>query len=321
MKNNLMWGYLAHLGYNMWADMDAANIFEGTGSHDIATDYLQFERETWSKVSDKLAKGGCNTIILDIGEGMIYESHPELAIKGSWTKKEVADELSRLRSLGFEVIPKLNFSSSHDEWMGKYSRMVSTPEYYKVCDDVIDEVCELFGNPRLFHLGMDEEVASVQQGYTYTVIREGNLYWHDQNRLFKRVEKNGARPWIWADYIWHTKKREKMFLENMTKDVLCSIWYYRDFKVLNDWHDDCWNAYELLEKHGFDQLPAGSNVVMRENLEHIINHSKKTISPEHLEGFLITTWKAMRKENEGKVLETADIINEAAEKYKNGIYN
>ena len=136
MKNNFMWGYLAHLGYNMWADMDAANIFEGTGSHDIATDYLQFERETWDKVSDKLAKGGCNTIILDIGEGMIYESHPELAIKGSWTKKEVADELSRLRSLGFEVIPKLNFSSSHDEWMGKYSRMVSTPEYYKVCDDI-----------------------------------------------------------------------------------------------------------------------------------------------------------------------------------------
>ena len=103
MSKNLMWGYLAHLGYNMWADMDAANIFEGTGSHALATDYLQFERETWNKVSDKLAKGGCNTIILDIGEGMIYESHPELAIKGSWTKKEVADELSRLRSLGFDV--------------------------------------------------------------------------------------------------------------------------------------------------------------------------------------------------------------------------
>ena len=107
----------------------------------------------------------------------------------------------------------------------------------------------------------------------------------------------------------------------MTKDVLCSIWYYRDFKVLNDWHDDCWNAYELLEKHGFDQLPTGSNVVMRENLEHIINHTKTTISPEHLEGFLITTWRAMRKENKQRLLETADIINESAEKHKDGIYN
>lgn len=38
MNNNLMWGYLAHLGYNMWADMDAANIFEGTGSHALDTE-------------------------------------------------------------------------------------------------------------------------------------------------------------------------------------------------------------------------------------------------------------------------------------------
>ena len=87
MNNNLMWGYLAHLGYNMWADMDSTDILEGTGSYDIATDYLQFERETWNKVVDRLAKGGCNTIILDIGEGIVLESHPEIAIKGSWTKK------------------------------------------------------------------------------------------------------------------------------------------------------------------------------------------------------------------------------------------
>jgi hypothetical protein len=124
------------------------------------------------------------------------------------TKKEVADELSRLRGLGFEVIPKLNFSSSHDEWMGKYSRMVSTPEYYKVCDDVIDEVCELFGNPGLFHLGMDEEVSSVQEGYTYTVVREGNFYWHDQNRLFKRVERT-AHVRGFGQTTSGTQKREK----------------------------------------------------------------------------------------------------------------
>ena len=320
MADKLMWCYLAHLGYNMWADMDAKDIFEGTGSHDIATDYLQFNKSTWNKIVDNLTGSSVNTIILDIGEGIVLESHPELAVKGSWTKKEVSDELSRLRGLGFEVIPKLNFSSSHDEWMGIYSRMVSTPEYYKVCDDVIDEICELFGNPRLFHLGMDEEVHSVQQGYTYSLVREGKLYWHDQNRLFSRVEKNGARPWIWADYIWHTKKREKMFLENMTKDALCSIWYYRDFKVLNDWHDDCWHAYELLENHGFDQLPAASTVVMDENLEHIINHSKTTISPEHLKGFMMTTWRATTPENEERHLRGANIIKNMSAKYKDGIY-
>lgn len=320
MTKNLMWCYLAHLGYNMWADKEAASIIEGTGSYDLATDYLQFNKGTWDKIVDNLSGSGVNTIVLDIGEGIILDSHPEIAIEGSWTKKEVADELSRLRGLGFEVIPKLNFATSHDEWMGKYSRMVSTPEYYQFCDDVIDEICELFGSPRLFHLGMDEEVASVQTGYSYTVIREGKLYWHDQNRLFKRVEKNGCRPWIWADYVWHTKKREKIFLENMTKDALCSIWYYRDFKILNDWHDDCWHSYELLEKHGFDQLPAASTVTMDENLEHVINHSKTTISPEHLKGFMMTTWKPTIPELEEVLLRSADILKTASAKYKDGIY-
>ena len=35
--------------------------------------------------------------------------------------------------------------------------MVSTPEYYKVCADVIRDTAEVFGTPRYFHLGFDEE--------------------------------------------------------------------------------------------------------------------------------------------------------------------
>ena len=64
-----------------------------------------------------------------------------------------------LRALGIEPLPKLNFSTCHDAWLGPYSRMVSTPAYYDVCRDLIDEVAELFGGPRFFHLGMDEETA------------------------------------------------------------------------------------------------------------------------------------------------------------------
>lgn len=32
---------------------------------------------------------------------------------------------------------KLNFSAAHDQWLHDYSRMVSTPVYYKVCAEVI----------------------------------------------------------------------------------------------------------------------------------------------------------------------------------------
>ena len=47
--------------------------------------------------------------------------------------------------------------TGHDAWMKQYSRMVSTPEYYSFCDDIINEVCETFDYPAYFHIGMDEE--------------------------------------------------------------------------------------------------------------------------------------------------------------------
>ena len=234
--------------------------------------------------------------------------------------KEVADELSRLRGLGFEVIPKLNFSSSHDEWMGKYSRMVSTPEYYKVCDDLIDEVCELFNSPRLFHLGMDEECFSIQETMNLCIIRHGELYWHDSFRLFNRTEKNGARPWIWADYVWHNKKSEESFLKHMTKDILCSNWYYHEFTEESGWLKDSYCAYEVLEKNGFDQLPGASNCVCDNNLELTVDHCSKIIAPERLKGFIMTHWMPTVPEKKEKLLSSADILKDAYNKYQNSRY-
>ena len=65
-------------------------------------------------------------------------------------------EIQRLNSMGIEVIPKLNFSTTHNGWMGDYSHMVSSKPYYRMCEDVIRDVVEIFGHPRYFHIGLDE---------------------------------------------------------------------------------------------------------------------------------------------------------------------
>ena len=83
------------------------------------------------------------------------------------------EEIARLKGLGLEPIPKLNFSACHDAWLKDYSRMIATPEYYKVCADVIHDTCEIFGNPRLFHLGWDEERMGAQRKSRYAVSRQG----------------------------------------------------------------------------------------------------------------------------------------------------
>lgn len=316
MKDTLIWSYLIHLGDNMWGDFGPEH-----GGECKKTQPLKCEDKAWNEIIDRLVeKKCCNTILIDIGEGVQYESHPEIAAPGAWSKEKLSDEISRLRSLGFDVYPKLNFSAGHDRWMGIYSRMVSTPQYYSFCKDVIDEMSELFDNPSLFHLGMDEECYSIQTDYPLCVIRGNDLLWHDINYLFDVTEKKGARPWIWADHVWHDKDSQKAFLENASREALYSNWYYGDFKHTEGYLYDSMSSYETLEKNGFDQVPAGSNCdgtieFCRDNMRLTVEKCPEIISPERLKGFMMTSWVMTTEEGRERNLDAVDCLSEAYNYY------
>jgi hypothetical protein len=72
--------------------------------------------------------------------------------------------------MGIEAIPKLNFSTCHDGWLKEYGRMVSTDIYRKVVKEIIDDTCEVFGNPRYMHLGMDEETMELLNKHGYKML-------------------------------------------------------------------------------------------------------------------------------------------------------
>ena len=295
MAKDFMWAHFLQFGDGMWGD-----YAPGDGGRCIDNTELMLDKSSWDKIIDRLVEtGAANTLVIDVGDGIQYETHPEIVRRGAWSKQRLAEEIARLRGLGFDVYPKLNFSAGHDKWMGVYSRMLSTPQYYSFCKDVIDEVAELFGNPDLFHLGMDEECLSIQQKLPITIIRNGELYWHDVNYLFSLVEAKGARPWVWADYVWHTPEREKSFLENMSHDALLSNWYYQLFNdPENDWHYPAYHAFELLDKHGYDQVPCGSNFAQEANFGLLVEHCSKYVSKEHLKGFFMAPWKKTMPVNE-----------------------
>lgn len=284
MKDDRIWAYLIHLGFNFWADREAP---EWNLPHITARPYMRFNRELWERLIPKFVEAGINTLVIDLGEGVRYESHPELAARDAWTVKELKTELARLRNLGIEPIPKMNFSACHDVWLGPYSRMLSTGTYYGVCRDLIQEAIEIFDKPRLFHLGMDEETAAHQAMYDYVVIRQHDLWWHDFLFLVEQVEKGGARPWIWSDYIWvHPDE----FLARMPKSVLQSNWYYGEsFSPEISYV----KAYLDLEKHGYDQVPTGSNWTVSTNFRDTVKFAKENIAPERLKGFLQTVWRPL----------------------------
>src|ERR1019366_4725867 len=100
------------------------------GEYDSAHPFLRFDMSVWDELVRKMADSGLNMVVLDLGDGVKYESHPEIAVRGAWSMSQLRRELAKLRQLGIEPIPKLNFSTTHDTWLGPYSRCVSTETYY-----------------------------------------------------------------------------------------------------------------------------------------------------------------------------------------------
>ena len=292
-----IWGALLHMGTNMWSDIPVSSWGRHKGeeaAHVCKADHLRFDEDVWQALTARMKTAGMNMVVIDLGEALQYESHPELAVKGSWTIERFRKELARLRAMGLEPIPKLNFSTAHDTWLNEYERQVSTPVYYAVCADLIREVCAIFDKPRFFHLGYDEETAKDQAKYSMAIVRQGELWWHDFLFFVRQVESQGVRPWIWSDYYWDHPEE---FLKRMPGSVLQSNWYYRaefdpqKLKLEKTGRNLVRvNTYVDLDKAGFDQLPTGSNWDNDLNFEGTVEFCRKNLSAERLKGFLMASW-------------------------------
>lgn len=335
-KDGMIWAYLIHLGYNLWEDY----THKGYEMDDYPADFseaevrkwahmfrpnLTCETDVWDRVIDHLGQSGANMVVVDLADGVKYKSHPEIAVKGAWTPKQVKKAVARMRELGLEPIPKLNFSTCHKAWTGEYQYCVSSKYYYRFCQDLIEEAYDMFDKPRFIHIGMDEETAANQQGLgtQYAVVRSGDLWWHDFNFLVNIIEKLGARAWIWSDYYWNNPEE---FLNRMPKSVVQSNWnYYPDLAFDKDNNPTNTNSktFVELEKHGFDQIPTGSlwrnsrEWNNTENFDCLVRHNKRIVKPEHLLGFMQTIWTPTLKPMEQSHYRAIDLIDDARKKYYN----
>ncbi|MGI6401316.1 MAG: hypothetical protein ACOX0A_04280 [Thermoguttaceae bacterium] len=300
-SNELIWGLLLHLGRNMWGDSPTA--------YTPPVDHFTCDEKLWDELTEKAAKSGLNMIVVDLGEAIQYQSHPEIAIEGAWTVEKLREDLERMRKIGLEPIPKLNFSSCHDFWLGEYARMVSTKPYYKVCADLIKEVSEIFDKPRFFHIGYDEETYDHQSTYEYIVIRQKELWKHDFLFFVEECEKNGVRPWIWADRGW----KHPDFIEWAPKSIVMSNWYYA-----TDFNPETIRPVQYyldLREAGFDQIPTGSNWANDENFDLTVKFGKERLNDEKLLGYLLAPWKFTEPNSHDHNLRAIDQVVAAKAKY------
>ena len=313
-----MWGVLLHFGLNIQSDIPVdkwggKKYFGEDLKLMTAADHVRFDEGVFDRLTDRMAAKGLNTIVIDLEEALYYPSHPELAVKGTWSVERFQKKLAQLRAKGLEPIPKLNFSTAHDVWLKEYHKMVSTPKYYQVVSDVISDAIDVFEKPRFFHIGFDEESHNHQKRHSISIVRQGDLWWHDFLHIVNAVEKKGVRAWCWSDKIWHAKKE---FLNRMPKSVLQSNWYYgRNFELNRPLPEgrECnyVDAYIELEKAGFDQVPTGSNWSVNDSISATVSFARKHIAPERLKGFLAAPWVKTLPQFEKMHEEQIDQVHDA----------
>ncbi len=313
-----IWAGLLHLSFNMWEEFISPHRpFRGFRPD------LRLSEPLWNDALDRMSKSGMNMVVIDLGDAVKYESHPEIAVNNAWSGDRLRTELKKMREMGLEPIPKLNFSAGHDTWMKEYSRMVSTAPYYTFCRNIIAEVIDLFDKPRFFHLGMDEETAAHQHHYLYTVVRKNDLWWGDFYHLVGEVEKGGSRAWTWSDYMWD---HPELFFKKMPKSVLQSNWYYGESFDLSKMENAAKNtaasafakdyirakSYIDLEKHGYDQVPTGSfHDNNTKSIGNTVRFCKEHVAGNRLLGFLQTYWKPTIEEYRDLILKGTDLTGEA----------
>ncbi len=336
-------GALLHLGANMWGDYPAGpddlaqsdeelksrpNPKMPSGAPTPYHSYVICHDDLWRKSVDRLAERKLNLVFIDLGEALFYPSHPELAVKGTWSVEKMRAELARIRALGLEPMPKLNFSTCHDSWLKDYHRMVSTKPYYQVVADVIRDVCEIFDHPRFFHLGYDEEVPVAGKGHFSATFRQGELWWHDFLYTVKQVEKHGARATAWSDKICCGRAE---FFKRMPKDVVMSAWYYgTDFsdkhltwdpafeEKVGSWDVQLNLAASFLEldKAGYDLLGCTSNWSTPAAAEAMVTFCKERLDPRHLKGLYTAPWRmSVPGAAIEKTLEGIDLFAAAMDKH------
>ena len=293
-SEGFIWGDLLHLGMNMWCDWENPTPLSYGWEETVIrwpSDKVRADMTVWRDWTDAMVREKLNMAVIDIGEAFVYPSHPELAAKGAFTSEQMGAELDRLRRLGIEPIPKLNFSAGHNRWLNEYRRMMGTDEYRKVCADVIGDVCTVFGKPRFFHVGYDEETAGHQSRFQYVAVRQGDLWWRDFLSVVEAVERNGSRAWCFSDMSW---RHLDEFLKRMPKSVVQCPWNYCKSEENPEYVD----SVETMLEAGYDLIPdvgtfttkSQNDIQTSEGDLLLERFTQKAYPQKQLLGFLLCSW-------------------------------
>lgn len=304
----MIFAYFLQISNHMWCGPDfdyvpwvAADPWDENNNCDL---------KVFDEMIDFIAERRFNMLVLDVGDAIKLQSHPEIAAADAWSIDFLKQKLAYIRSKGIEVIPKLNFSAAHNVWQHEWRTKMVSPEYPEFCRDVIREVIDIFDHPRFFHLGMDEETYANQKRQGFAVIRNETTLWDFLDVIFGECLKNGARPWIFSDMYW---TRPDEFVRHMPKEVVQGNWYYGMFDPRKD-HKDYYpyiDTYYKFDELGYDQIATMSSWSHSQNCDRGFAYLKEHMNPEHLLGYITIPWFNTTADNKYDLMNDADRLYQA----------
>lgn len=186
---------------------------------------LPFNIERGLEVVDALADQGFNTLIIDVADGVVYTSHPELKRHYSVPISSLKAVVDRARQRGLRVIPKLNFSKSarnkHNHWFAPYNEFPDNDEYFQKAFEIIDEVVRVCRPEKYFHIGMDEDTDRTDDQYVSAV-----------KRFADGLKKRGLTAVMWNDTthlsgpMFQCVRKALAAEDAVPKDIVQVVWDY-----------------------------------------------------------------------------------------------
>jgi hypothetical protein len=92
-SDDMIWANLIHLSYNMWEDNVPLKYrddnYRCTSCQEAREwahgyrQYLTFDDSVWNIILKEMESAGMNMVIIDLGDAVKYESHPEIAVKNA----------------------------------------------------------------------------------------------------------------------------------------------------------------------------------------------------------------------------------------------
>ena len=258
-----------------------------------------FDVETAIRIVEEMGALGMNMVIVDIEDGVKYESAPILERHYSAPMDDLVRLAKAARENGVEFVPKLNFSKSsttvHDHWLAPYigpDYPGVRDEYFELGFKVIDEILEKCGPINYFHIGMDEDHdRSVRQ-----FVRDIKLL-HDY------LTKKGVRTVIWNDRLYLNRDvKAEVFAEKfmaatpqLPTDIVHLLWDYDIthegvIKDLKDQGIDVWvapgtnetnvrNWVEIAKDEGADGMIMSNWIKAHKDNEEFLVESVRTVGP------------------------------------------